>query len=66
MKANAIREMKPDMLKQELLALLKEQFNLRMQRSAKQLTRTHQFKRVRRDVARILTIAHEKTKEGAV
>ncbi len=64
MKANALREMKPEMRKQELLALLKEQFNLRMQKSSKQLTRTHQIKRVRRDIARMLTIAHEQA--GAV
>ncbi|MFU8797156.1 MAG: 50S ribosomal protein L29 [Gammaproteobacteria bacterium] len=59
MKANVIREMKPDMRKQEILALLKEQFNLRMQKSSKQLTHTHQLKRIRRDIARLRTIMHE-------
>jgi large subunit ribosomal protein L29 len=59
MKANAIREMKIEMRKQELLALLKEQFNLRMQKSSKQLTRTHRVKQIRRDIARILTINSE-------
>lgn len=63
MKANAIREMKPEMQKQEILALLKEQFNLRMQKSSKQLTQNHQLKRVRRDIARLRTIMREQ--EGA-
>ena len=39
-------------LKQHLLDLRKEQFNLRMQKGAGQLSQPHQLRRVRRDIAR--------------
>ena len=41
-----------DELKQHLLDLRKEQFNLRMQKGSGQLTQPHQLRRVRRDIAR--------------
>jgi len=44
----------------ERKTLLKEQFNLRMQRGLEQAPRPHQFKNVRRDIARINTIIREK------
>lgn len=47
-------------LKQETAALLRELFNLRMQRATQQLTQTHHLKRVRRGIARIKTILSEK------
>ena len=39
-------------LKQHLLDLRKEQFNLRMQKGTGQLNQPHQLRRVRRDIAR--------------
>jgi large subunit ribosomal protein L29 len=51
-------------LKQELLSLRKEQFNLRMQQGAGQMSKPHLFKVVRRDIARIKTILTEKDKTG--
>jgi large subunit ribosomal protein L29 len=45
---------------QELDALHKEQFNLRMQHATGQLTRNSEMKRVRRDIARIKTVLNEK------
>ncbi|MDH5735018.1 MAG: 50S ribosomal protein L29 [Gammaproteobacteria bacterium] len=47
-------------LKEELLNLRKEQFNLRMQRGAGQMSKPHLFKAVRRDIARIKTVLTEK------
>ena len=47
-------------LKEELNALLKTQFNLRMQKAMQQLNDVNQLKKVRRDIARIRTILHEK------
>ncbi|BDU22737.1 50S ribosomal protein L29 [Dyella sp. GSA-30] len=41
-----------DELKQHLLDLRKEQFNLRMQKGTGQLNQPHQLRRVRRDIAR--------------
>lgn len=41
-----------DTLARELLDLRREQFNLRMQKGAGQLEKTHQVRKVRRDIAR--------------
>ena len=54
-----------DELNQELSGLFREQFNLRMQRGSGQDIKPHNFKRVRREIARIKTIIHQKqTAEG--
>ncbi len=60
MKASEIREKSAEELTQELEALHKEQFNLRMQNATGQLTRSNEIRRVRRDIARIKTIQNEK------
>jgi large subunit ribosomal protein L29 len=49
-------------LNEELLSLLKEQFNLRMQHSTGQLEKTDQLRTVRRSIARVKTILTEKAK----
>ncbi|WP_440616878.1 50S ribosomal protein L29 [Cysteiniphilum sp. 6C5] len=51
-------------LKAHKIDLLKEQFNLRMQKGTGQLTKNHMFKNIRRDIARINTILSEKQKVG--
>lgn len=51
-------------LKEELLNLRKEQFNLRMQQGAGEMSKPHLFKNVRRDIARIKTILAEKKQAG--
>ncbi len=60
MKANELRQKSADDMVQELDALHKEQFNLRMQNATGQLTRNSEMKRVRRDIARIKTVLSEK------
>ena len=55
MKAEDIRTMSADQLKDELLKLKKEQFNLRFQKATGQLENTARIRQVRRDVARIKT-----------
>ncbi len=60
MKAAELREKSDEDLKRELLELMREQFNLRMQRGSGQLSRPSDMKRVRRDIARIKTILTEK------
>ena len=47
-------------LNEELKGLFREQFNLRMQRGSGQEIKPHNFKRVRREIARIKTIIHQK------
>lgn len=51
-------------LRKELTSLLREEFNLRMQKVTGQLARPHQFKRIRRDIARIKTVMNEQAKAG--
>ena len=60
MKAEDARAMTPDQLSDELLKLKKEQFNLRFQRATGQLENTGRVREVRRDIARIKTIAAQK------
>ena len=60
MKADDARAMSPDQLSDELLKLKKEQFNLRFQRATGQLENTGRVRQVRRDIARVKTIAAQK------
>jgi large subunit ribosomal protein L29 len=60
MNAADLRMMTPDQLNDELAKLKKERFNLRFQRATGQLENTARVRQVRRDIARILTIAREK------
>lgn len=64
MKANELRQKSADELKLELDGLLREQFNLRMQKGTGQLSRPDQVNKVRRDIARIKTILNEKSRAG--
>ena len=60
MKAGDLRGMTVDQLDDEVLKLKKEQFNLRFQRATGQLENTSRVRVVRRDIARIMTIAKQK------
>jgi len=50
-------------LKQELAALLKAQFGLRMQKATQQLTNFNQLRKVRKDIARVRTVLTQKAKQ---
>ena len=58
-----LKVMTEDQLKDEVLKLKKEQFNLRFQRATGQLENTSRVRVVRRDVARALTLAAAKRAE---
>ena len=60
MKAQDARAMTVDQLDDEVLKLKKEQFNLRFQRATGQLENTSRVRVIRRDVARLKTIAAQK------
>ena len=60
MKAGDARAMTPDQLSDELMKLKNEQFNLRFQRATGQLENTGRVREVRRDIARVKTIAAQK------
>jgi len=59
MKASELRQKSKDELKALLVDLSRESFNLRMQKATRQLTKSHQIKNVRRDIARIHTLLTE-------
>jgi large subunit ribosomal protein L29 len=60
MKAADIRTMTVDQIDDEVLKLKKEQFNLRFQRATGQLENTARVREVRRDIARLKTVAQRK------
>ena len=60
MKAQEIRHMTLDELDEQLAKLKKEQFNLRFQRASGQLENTARVREVRRDIARLKTVAQSK------
>lgn len=58
-----LRELTLDQLDDQLVKLKKEQFNLRFQRASGQLENTARVRVVRRDIARIKTLARQKRAE---
>lgn len=60
MKASDVKALSADQLSDQLGSLKKEQFNLRFQKATGQLEKTARVKAVRRDIARIKTIARQK------
>ena len=65
MKAQELKSKTPDELKDQLVALKKEAFNLRFQQATGQLDGTARMRSVRRDVARVKTILNQKAAEAA-
>ena len=63
MNAQDLRQKNEAELREELSGLLREQFNLRMQRGIGQLAHPHELRRVRRDIARVRTVLNEKKGE---
>ena len=55
MKANELREKSAQQLNEQLLELLRDQFNLRMQKATGQLGQSHLLSQVKRDIARVKT-----------
>lgn len=66
MKANELRDKDEKALKKELTELRREGFKLRMQQGTGQLSRPSEIKRVRRDVARVLTALGERAQAAQV
>ena len=65
MNAGELRGKTPDQLREELVRLKKEAFNLRFQQATGQLDNTARMRSVRRDVARVKTILNQKAAEAA-
>jgi large subunit ribosomal protein L29 len=60
MKTSELRDKSEAELQDELQGMLREQFNLRMQKATNQLSDSSQMKKVRRNIARVKTIMNEK------
>jgi len=65
MKAEDLRTKTVDELKDSLLDLRKERFNLRFQKASGQLENTARMTQVRRTIARIKTILAQKQKSAS-
>ena len=63
MKASELRKKSITELNEELAGLLREQFNLRMQKGTGQLAKPSQFKVVGRSIARVKTVINEMSKK---
>ncbi len=60
MKASDLKAKSAADLQSELLSLTKAQFGLRMQVATQQMTNTSEFRKVRRDIARVKTVLTQK------
>jgi len=61
MKIADVKAMTPDQLKDEVLKLKKEQLNLRFQRATGQIENTARIRNIRRDIARLKTVASQRS-----
>ena len=65
MNASELRNKTPDQLRDELVKLKKEAFNLRFQQATGQIENTARMRTVRRSVARVMTVLNEKAAAAA-
>ncbi|MFI0394655.1 50S ribosomal protein L29 [Paracoccus jiaweipingae] len=65
MKAQELKDKTPDQLRDQLVALKKEAFNLRFQQATGQIENTARMRAVRRDVARVKTVLNQKAADAA-
>jgi len=65
MNAEELKQKTPDQLRDQLVALKKEAFNLRFQKATNQLENTARIRQVRRDVARVKTVLNQKAAQAA-
>ena len=65
MTADELKLKTPDQLRDQLVALKKEAFNLRFQKATGQLENTARMRIVRRDVARVKTVLNQKAAQAA-
>ncbi|MBN9674252.1 50S ribosomal protein L29 [Salipiger bermudensis] len=65
MDAKELSSKTPDQLRDELVALKKEAFNLRFQKATGAIENTARIRQVRRDVARVKTVLNQKAASAA-
>ena len=65
MTAQELNDKTPEQLREQLVALKKEAFNLRFQQATGQIESTARMRAVRKDVARVLTVMNQKAADAA-
>ena len=65
MNAKELHDKTPDQLRDELVNLKKESFNVRFQQATGQLENAARLKTVKRDVARVKTVLNQKAAAAA-
>ena len=65
MNASELRDQSPDQLREKLVSLKKEAFNLRFQQATGAMENTARTRQVRRDIARVMTVLNEKAAAAA-
>ncbi|TCM79623.1 50S ribosomal protein L29 [Rhodovulum steppense] len=65
MNASELRDKTPDQLRDQLVALKKEAFNLRFQQATGAMENTARIRQIRRNVARVRTVLNEKARAAA-
>ena len=65
MNASELRQKSVEELRKELLELLREQFNLRMQKATGQASKPHLFRNGRRSIARVKMVLSEKVAQAS-
>ncbi len=65
MSAQELRDKTPDQLREQLVELKKEQFNLRFQQATGQLENPARMRAARREAARVMTILNQKAAAAA-
>ncbi|SFE60332.1 50S ribosomal protein L29 [Roseivivax sediminis] len=65
MNASELRDKTPDELRDQLVQLKKEAFNLRFQQATGQMENTARMRTVKRDTARVMTVLNEKAAAAA-
>ncbi|SMC66316.1 MULTISPECIES: 50S ribosomal protein L29 [Primorskyibacter] len=65
MNAHELRDKTPDELRDQLVQLKKEAFNLRFQAATGQMENTARMRQVRRDAARVKTVLNQKAAQAA-
>ena len=64
MKAEVVHSKSDDELKEQIIELRKESFNLRFQSASGQLENTARVREVRRDIARLKTVLNERSSDS--
>lgn len=64
-KISEARELTDEQLAEEIIAVKKQMFQLRLQKATRQLDKPHQFKHARHRLAQLLTVENERKRASS-